>query len=536
MITMKPIKTSLFALAIIAMTSAVVFADSSIFFTGWENGVGTDTTNNTFSCWRTSSIEKPFDGNGDNILGTNSYLAVKVKGVYDTWSYGTTGSQYKKNYYQFDNPDNVTQKTISGLAVSYATLVSKGKFPHHRIGVSYDTLNGEANGMNSMILTLTNSTFSAPVVYTQEIYNHDSIPDMYYFDVLDIPTGTNASLTGTSTSGSVYFGLITFDEVTWAGNVDHSFNLSFSDTGNKNYISPSTPSTTILKQSNDIYSSVVVKTTAGEGQVSALNLSGLEASSAYSIQLADAAGKLQFVNFKSDSSGAAAISTTGYSLAQTPDITSASARETLNVKLASSTSPAAYSGTPSATGIGGLWNVCRGQQYGGSGVENPDFQLVNTEGEGGYSINFTGKAGFYHNGDTLTSDYIFVGADANVDNQIFWTISGLEAGELYEFYAYSAAGSSAYLSVLDFLTNEYDSKTIPANSNQLWSVWADYNGEISGLFGRGVIGENDWSGFQLLHVPGHSLISTGVPEPSSWALLLLSAAGFLFLRKKTTVR
>ncbi len=198
---MKPL-TALAILSAAALLCSSAQAATIIY-------AGADTT--TSGAWRTSSVIKPLDSDGNNIYGTQGYFIVSSTAVQANPSYATVATTpltatYGGNpgYTSVDNPAGAgtvttgiwykvsAENTEDTLATITMTAASS-----FRVGVLVD--NGDYLDFTPSTLRVfqtTGGTANSGFINSYLEVNHDS--DWYFFDIVNAQAGDVFTISGTN--------------------------------------------------------------------------------------------------------------------------------------------------------------------------------------------------------------------------------------------------------------------------------------------------------------------------------------------------
>ena len=177
--------------------------------------------------WRTASVVKPNDIDGDNVLGTDGYRYVTDNpggnGANDIESlapsYATlnlVGNNFRGNgnYSLIDDPAGGTTRSgtfnptaapnnAEGAFVSFGEIVfnaSATALQTVRIGIMVDNLDNII--FNSHSLRVSSNGVNVDVATTADADADNRNPDWYYFDVSSIAAGDSVEIFGTSSEGN----------------------------------------------------------------------------------------------------------------------------------------------------------------------------------------------------------------------------------------------------------------------------------------------------------------------------------------------
>ncbi|MDO4583615.1 MAG: PEP-CTERM sorting domain-containing protein [Planctomycetia bacterium] len=526
--------------------------------------MGTTNATNEAAQWLNTTVPKKFDGDGNHWYGTSGFLCVKKAGSWDVswannktnWSYGGSSTQHsatylindpRKEYGLFPSESyNVTpQMSTAGVSAdtgntdNYAWIQSRKNYSHIRVGIMNDltTTYGDNTTLKVEILSNT-GTAEEPVwsVVSNQTLSlnaalNDGKADMYFFDILGVERGQRLRIVGDR-----YAGVLTVDEVTYAGNIQKSFTASFTEDTNPNYISPTAASTTLLRQDNGVFSSVVVNSLAENDAVNALTFSGLEVGKSFFLEFSEGT-QTQTRGLVIDASGVAKVvglsgmnNVSSMTLSEFTEAATTGNGEIFIDFQGINPTVTNQKSIPLTANEGGIWNAFEFQAHSGTPTVNPSMSLVDSEGTPTSVVltiegNVTGWNN--DNNNRLMGDYMFAYAGkANRDENGYigydFEISGLLPNELYEleFFTSENGGRKTYFTV------EGEEKRIDGNDSGIWSVLADEDGFIRGIFassstaGLATNSEQNWAALTI------RAVDSGVPEPSTWVLL---AAGLIGL-------
>lgn len=178
--------------------------------------------------WRTTTVAKPNDIDGDNILGTDGYRyvtdnaggngandVVSLAPSYATYSLTNTNFRGNAGYNLIDNalaPGTTRSGTFNptaapnnaeGAFISFGTIsFSRDALANEtvRIGLMVDNLDNVI--FNSHTLRLSTGGVNTDVNTTAETGTDNQNPDWYYFDVTDFGSGETVEFFATSSEGN----------------------------------------------------------------------------------------------------------------------------------------------------------------------------------------------------------------------------------------------------------------------------------------------------------------------------------------------
>ena len=168
--------------------------------------------------WRTDSVDKPLDIDGDNIYGSYAAVHWTIVGNYsaETIGYVGTGFQYggTDGYVTMENLADPSQEVFASIIGGYHTFSIGSEAPSViRVGVMHDCLTeGEAAADEPMTLSLAldSDPENTIVTITTEQANHAL--DIYFFDIVGAAAGETYTISGIDRTGQVaYHGPITWD-------------------------------------------------------------------------------------------------------------------------------------------------------------------------------------------------------------------------------------------------------------------------------------------------------------------------------------
>jgi hypothetical protein len=158
--------------------------------------------------WRTASVPKPNDIDGDNVYGTYAAVQWQVQGNYSgsTISHITSGNQYRNAYAAIDNlPDNGATDSAAGIALDEHTFQVNADLTGKtlRVGVMRDVLtSGEQAADTFKGFTLQQTVGgSAPSASSPQAPVGNGQPDMYFFDITDAHIGDQYQILALNTVG-----------------------------------------------------------------------------------------------------------------------------------------------------------------------------------------------------------------------------------------------------------------------------------------------------------------------------------------------
>ena len=211
-----------FASLFVALTAAAFVPSagaSVITYAGSQTDLGPG--------WRTATVGKPLDIDGDNVFGTDGYDMVNRPAVTPSYvgsmAILTTTFPGNGGYAQIDDPTNLPGLFVTGTMnpnpgvggsanLFQFTLNANAAGRTIRVGLMVDNLDIAAFNATSLTLVQTSGAgaSSGPVATTSSIFN-DRIPDWLFFDITGAAAGDTfviqgvAGVEGTATLGGVSF-------------------------------------------------------------------------------------------------------------------------------------------------------------------------------------------------------------------------------------------------------------------------------------------------------------------------------------------
>ncbi|MDO4629462.1 MAG: PEP-CTERM sorting domain-containing protein [Planctomycetia bacterium] len=532
---------SLLGLSSLIMAGQVK-AEPVIYYTGVYDGTGTDYTTNEAAKWRTDSVAKSFDGDGNNIYGSNGFLHTTILGSWDAgypdWKYGGTSAQVTGTY-QIDHPGNPSTSAGAGYArdlgsdFNQAGIYADNDLSHVRIGVINDlgTKDSDQLSDNStmklQVLSSNNSDAQVLTEYTVNLNSalNDGKADVYFFDVVDLKKGQKIRIVGDKYAGSMFV-----DKVTHAGNGQTEFTGSFTNNQAMNYFSPTKATKTLMHRDNGVFSTVGIETTAKDGAVNGLTFSMLEKDTSYFLTTTDASGKMTTRGLVVDGSQTAKV------LNDLPNFASLEEMKLIEytggISVGNGNILVDFQGVnptggqvpvPVTATEGGVWNAFEFQAHSGTPTKDPSMALVDSAGNM-TSVKLTvlgdvtGWAG-YSEYTPLTTDYMFTFA-GNSKKPLDFEITGLNPDEMYELEILTSYNTDRN----SWFKINGDERNV--KGSEIWYLSPDELGKIVGIFGSTNGGEANWAGLRIT-----SYDPNAVPEPTTWALLLMGVGGILGSRR-----
>jgi hypothetical protein len=215
----------LFKLSILLTLAVFVTPLSAavIGYAGAQNDLG--------SGWRTTTVSKPLDLDGDNILGTDGYQVVNRPAVPPNYvsAMAILSSTYPGNgtYAQIDDPINLPALFTTGTMnpspgtgananLFQFTLNANAVGRSIRVGLLVDNL--DIAGLNATSLTLVQTNgagaTNGPIATTSALFN-DRIPDWVFFDITGASAGDTFIIRGVGgPNGTATLGGVSFDSRT----------------------------------------------------------------------------------------------------------------------------------------------------------------------------------------------------------------------------------------------------------------------------------------------------------------------------------
>lgn len=170
--------------------------------------------------WRTDSVAKPLDLDGDNIYGTYAAVHWTIVGNYapETIGYVGTGFQYggTDGYVTTENLADPSQEVFASIIGGFHTFSIGSEAPSViRVGVMHDCLTeGEAAADEPMTLSLALDSDPENTIVTIETEQGNHMLDIYFFDIVGAAAGETYTISGIDRTGQVaYHGPITWDAV-----------------------------------------------------------------------------------------------------------------------------------------------------------------------------------------------------------------------------------------------------------------------------------------------------------------------------------
>ncbi|MBT5562251.1 MAG: hypothetical protein HOJ87_07875, partial [Rhodospirillaceae bacterium] len=193
---------------------------------GVSKYAGSDLTTN--DAWRSTSVFKALDADGDNVYGSDGYNLFNQSSSLPTYiaslsnsaggSYGPAG-----NYVAMDDPSQPTGETVSNVSTGTwyrngsgnLLTVTVGSSTSFRMGLIQDNHDFAAISPTQIrVLQTVGGSWDSGLIDTTA--DRDMDADYYFFDITDAQAGDTFVIYGTGDAafGSNGFGGITFDTIT----------------------------------------------------------------------------------------------------------------------------------------------------------------------------------------------------------------------------------------------------------------------------------------------------------------------------------
>ncbi len=197
---------------VLCAVAVVVLAISARVNAETMSYVGAVTGDETLR-WRTSTVNKSMDIDGDNVYGTWGAINF-ADALVGNMIYVSSGSQYGHNGV-YAAIDNLASTGGAGIALSSYTFTLGGNEADYvgktvRIGVMTDVLSSaEWDGNYGHVYTLAGPdgvSAASPAAPAS-----DGVPDMFFFDVAGATAGQTYTITSTGGASTPYLSAVSVD-------------------------------------------------------------------------------------------------------------------------------------------------------------------------------------------------------------------------------------------------------------------------------------------------------------------------------------
>ena len=150
--------------------------------------------------WRTASVAKPLDLDGDNIYGTYCAVEWGLHGSYtpEAISYAGDGWQYggREGYANIDLLTDPVVDRFPGIVGDFHTFLIGTEAPGViRVGVMHDVLGADETEMDTPLVYTLSHDGDESVTASVTTEQGNMIPDIYFFDIAGAVAGETYTVT-----------------------------------------------------------------------------------------------------------------------------------------------------------------------------------------------------------------------------------------------------------------------------------------------------------------------------------------------------